>query len=215
MKKLFFIFILTVALLVSACSKSGSDSKEVKQVPIESPVIENSIVEPPAEIKGDKSISNPVAETISINQDDVETSLINALKLNKGVSDLERLGDSGKAIQAYIKKGIVNKKPNRRFDYTDYRLVKKNAKFMGHDLAVIEEEYMSEWVGCCVSEGAGVTVKVIGGTENLEKFAEENGCLFSDNVNLQQELIDVGIKAKVLPEHYASLSCRRRDMNSK
>jgi hypothetical protein len=72
---------------------------------------------------------------------------------------------------------------------------------------------MSEWVGCCVSEGTGVTVKVVGNTENLKQFAKENGCSFSDNVDLQKILIDVGIKAKVFPEHYASLSCRMRDMD--
>jgi hypothetical protein len=34
----------------------------------------------------------------------------------------KRIGDSGKAIQAYMRAGIVNKKPNVRTDYTDYYL---------------------------------------------------------------------------------------------
>mgnify|MGYP001758737813 FL=1 len=110
-----------------------------------------------------------------------------------------------------MREGIVNKKPNQRADYTDYYLVNKPAKFMGHDLIVIEEEYMSQYIGCCVSPGVGVTVKVIGNTKNLENFARINGCTFTDNVNLQEELSSVGINATLTQGRFASLSCRERD----
>ena len=145
----------------------------------------------------------------STNQD-LEVGLIDSMRLNKNTKT--RLGDSGKAIQAYMREGLVNKKPNQRADYTDYYLLKKPARLMGHDLVMIEEEYMSAYIGCCVSEGVGVTVKVIGSTKNLEEFAEENGCTFSDQVDLQSQLDSVNIKTKILPGHYASLSCRERDI---
>ena len=145
----------------------------------------------------------------STNQD-LEVGLIDSMRLNKNTKT--RLGDSGKAIQAYMREGLVNKKPNQRADYTDYYLLKKPARLMGHDLVMIEEEYMSAYIGCCVSEGVGVTVKVIGSTKNLEEFAEENGCTFSDQVDLQSQLDSVNMKTKILPGHYASLSCRERDI---
>lgn len=148
---------------------------------------------------------------IASSDQELETDLLNALRLNK--KTMERVGSSGKAIQAYMREGFINQRPNQRADYTDYYLVKKPTKFMGHDLVMIEEEYMSRYVGCCVSPGAGVTVKVVSSTENLEKFANENGCTFSDQVDLQHEIASVGIKIKVPQGNYASLSCRERDAN--
>lgn len=178
----------------------------------EQDIVQKEIERIEKQAKESESAQNEPSIETDNNNKDIQTSLVNALRLNKETS--ERLGESGKAIQAYMRKGMINKKPNKRLDYTDYYLLKKPAKFMGHDLALIEEEYMSEWVGCCVSEGAGVTVKVVGNIENLEQFAIENGCSLSDKVDLQQNLIDLGPKLKVLPKHYASLSCRERDKPS-
>lgn len=90
----------------------------------------------------------------------LENGLANALRLKPGTT--ERAGDSGKAIQAYMREGAVSKKPNQRADYTDYYLVNKPVSFMGHELVVIEEEYMTNYAGCCVNSGAGITVKVHG-----------------------------------------------------
>lgn len=169
-------------------------------------------------IGGDKvRVNNVFGEQITLNKcnattddQDIESGLINALRLKKGTT--ERVGNSGKAIQAYMREGIVNKKPNARADYTDYYLVNKPAKFLGHDLIVIEEEYMTKYIGCCVSPGAGVTVKVIGDTNNLEEFAHVNGCTFTDNVNLQEELSILAINATLPQGIFASLRCRERDI---
>jgi hypothetical protein len=38
---------------------------------------------------------------------------------------------------------------------------------MTHELVMIEQEYMTTWIGCCVSPGVGVTVRVNGSTANL------------------------------------------------
>jgi hypothetical protein len=140
---------------------------------------------------------------------ELESGLVNALELKKGTT--ERAGNSGKALQAYMREGLINKKPNRRADYTDYYLLNKLTTFMGHELLVIEEEYMTRHIGCCVSPGAGVTVKVSGSTKNLENFASKNKCAFTDNVDLQSELSSVGLKTSRAKGHYASLSCRERD----
>lgn len=149
------------------------------------------------------------SQVIAGNDNSLENGLIDAMRLNKETT--ERVGNSGEAIQAYMREGIVNKKPNQRADYTDYYIVNKPAKLMGHDLMVIEEEYMSKYIGCCVSPGVGVTVKVTGSTKNLEEFASSNGCTFSDSVNLKEELNDYGINVTLPDGDFASLSCRERD----
>lgn len=154
---------------------------------------------------------SPTTRVIASEEQRLETGLINAMKLINGQS--ERAGDSGKAIQAYIKKGYLNKKPNRRVDYTDYWLLKKPVTFMGHTLIMIEEEYLLKYIGCCVNEGVGVTLKISGNANNLEHFASENGCSFSEEINIQDELKSLGIKSNFPKGNYVSLSCRERDRN--
>lgn len=141
----------------------------------------------------------------------LETGLAAALSLKSGTT--ERIGDSGEAIDAYIRAGLINKKPNQRFDYTDYFLLKKPASFMGHKLVVIEEEYMDQYVGCCVSPGAGVSVRLIGSAKNLEDFSQLNKCTLTKNVNLKMKMREVNIKVDLHSGSYANLSCRERDAN--
>ncbi|MGK5081299.1 hypothetical protein [Janthinobacterium sp. HLX7-2] len=87
----------------------------------------------------------------------------------------------------------------------------KATPFLGHELVLIEEEYITHYIGCCVSPGAGVTVKVHGSTKNLQQFARASHCTLTDHVDLAQELRDVAIKTKLAKARYASLSCRERD----
>ncbi len=139
---------------------------------------------------------------------DLEAGLINALRLKRGTT--ERVGDSGKAIQAYMRKGLVRRRPDQRAGYTDYYLLNKPAKFMGHELVVIEEEYKTRHLGCCVDPGVGVSIRAVGSTKNLKEFAEANECMFTDPVNLQYELGKIYININLPPGHFASLSCRER-----
>jgi len=150
-----------------------------------------------------------LSQRVMASSEELENGLITAMRLNKETK--ERLGDSGKAIQAYMREGFVGSRPNRRVDYTDYYLLRKPATFMRHELVVIEEEYMSKFIGCCVNVGVGVVLRVSGGTENVEEFAEQNGCRVEENVDFQQTAADLGIKAKVSKGNYVSLSCRERD----
>jgi hypothetical protein len=139
----------------------------------------------------------------------LETGLLHALHLKKGTT--QRVGTSGKAIQAYMREGYVGKHPDQRFDYTDYYLLKKPASFMGHELVLIEEEYISQYIGCCVSPGAGVTVRVQGSTQKLQAFAIAQRCTLTDPVDIRHALSEVAIQARLPKGHYASLSCRERD----
>ncbi len=139
----------------------------------------------------------------------LESGLIHALHLKQGTT--QRTGTSGKAIQAYMREGYIGQRPEQRFDYTDYYLLKKPASFMGHELVLIEEEYITQYIGCCVSPGVGVTVKVRGNTQKLQAFARTQRCTLSDPVDIGQALGEVAIQARLPRGHYASLSCRERD----
>lgn len=140
---------------------------------------------------------------------ELETGLAQAMHLKKETT--ERVGTSGQAIQAYMHAGLIDSKPNQRADYTDYYLLNKPARFMGHELVMIEEEYMSRWIGCCVSPGAGLSVKVSGSLKPLEQFSRAHRCSLNDNADLQGELASLGIRRKLPPGRYATLSCRERD----
>lgn len=111
-----------------------------------------------------------------------------------------------------MRAGIVNKKPNVRVDYTDYYLVKKPASFMGHALFMIEEEYMTQYIGCCVSEGAGITVRLKGDDTALNDFAKRNACSVESKVDMSAQLKYLGLKAELPAGNYTSLSCRDRDV---
>ena len=149
------------------------------------------------------------ASTLAAADPGLETGLTHALQLKKGTT--ARVGTSGKAIQAYMREGYVGKRPDQRFDYTDYYLLKKPASFMGHALVLIEEEYITQYIGCCVSPGVGVTLKVQGSTQKLQAFARAQRCTLSDPVDIGQLLGEVAIKTRLPKGHYASLSCRERD----
>ena len=149
------------------------------------------------------------AVALAADAEPLESGLRHALQLKRGTA--ERTGTSGQAIRAYMQAGLLRTKPDQRFDYTDYYVLQKPAPFLGHELVLIEEEYITRYIGCCVSPGVGVTVKVQGSTQNLEKFAQANRCTLTDNVDLAHELREVAIKNRFPKAHYASLSCRERD----
>lgn len=155
-------------------------------------------------------VSGCADAAVAADEATLEQGLLDAMRLKPGTS--ERKTKSGPMIMAYVKEGYLDLKPAERADYTDYRLFKKPATLMGHTLMLIEEEYMLKHIGCCVSEGLGVTVKVAGSTEKLEKFAEQNGCSFNPSADLAAELNSMGIKTRVPKAKYAALSCRMRDI---
>jgi hypothetical protein len=160
-----------------------------------------------------RSIENsPKEEIFSKDNKSLDSDLINSLKFNN--EKKERNGNYGEAIRAYMKEGIVDKKPNQRADYTDYYVINNPTEFMGHELIVIEEEYMDSYIGCCVSPGAGAIIKINGSSENLKNFSKNNYCSLSENIDIKNEMENIGIKKNFPSGNYASLSCRERDIKT-
>lgn len=141
----------------------------------------------------------------------LEDALIDSMRLKHESENSERLGDSGKAIRAYMKAGVVNNRPNARIDYTDYYLLKKQETFMGHQLFIIEQEYMTAYIGCCVSPGVGVTVLANGSIDNMKRFAKANGCTVEE-VSIQEKLSMIGVSVRPQNGLFVELSCRERDI---
>ena len=155
-----------------------------------------------------------VLTSISYASDSLENNLLSTLKLKLNeFGDIERNGNHGKAIRAYMNKGYIDKKPTvYRADYVDYYVLKKPAYVLGHELKVIEEEYMSEYVGCCVNEGVGVVLKLTGSMQKLENFAQKNKCVV-EPIDYDYYYESLGI-VNAIPEKgvFVEMSCRANDI---
>ncbi len=139
----------------------------------------------------------------------LQDSLINALRRKAGST--ERMGDSRIAILGYVNAGYVSKQPDQRVDYSDYRVLKKPADFMGHTLVAIEEEYFDEWIGCCVSPGMAVTVRLNSGGQDLADFASKSGCRLSLDSEEFSSVPD-HLVPKLPKGSYATVTCKERDL---
>lgn len=142
-------------------------------------------------------------------QADPVRTLMLSLSLDKLTS--QRVAPSANAIKAYIAGGYVGRKPDIRFDYTDYRKFRKSAQFFGYTILVIEEEYMAQYVGCCVSHGLGLVLSGKGEPAKLAAFAKANGCSIEHPVDLSGGLDDLGLE--VPSAGMTRLSCRERDVS--
>lgn len=155
-----------------------------------------------------------ILTTVSYASDSLENNLLSTLKLKLNeFGDIERNGNHGQAIRAYMNKGYIDKKPTvYRADYVDYYVLKKPTYVLGHELKVIEEEYMSEYVGCCVNEGVGVVLKLTGSMQKLENFAQKNKCLV-EPVDYAYYYESLGI-VNAIPEKgvFVEMSCRVNDI---
>lgn len=138
---------------------------------------------------------------------DAESALIPAMQYVKARQD--RQVEPGVAVRQLVKEGYVALKPERRMDYTDYRIVKKPATFLGHKLVVVEEEYLTKYVGCCVNAGIGAIVQVQGDLSRLAAFAKANACKMREPQHVLEDLRNIGFKPIV--GDYAAISCRERD----
>jgi len=108
--------------------------------------------------------------------------------------------------------GFIAKKANiSRADYNDVYKLKKPYQFMGQNIVLISDEYMSEYVGCCVSEGWGAVFKQTSNLKLIQQFAKTNQC----NISPKEPDSDYyGFKISSLPKgNYYELSCRERDLN--
>ncbi|ALF59206.1 hypothetical protein [Psychrobacter urativorans] len=143
----------------------------------------------------------------------LEAGLLKSMTIkldNEG--DIERDESSGVAIRNYKRNNYIKAAPDFRYDYIDNYLLLKPATFLGHDLKVIEEEYMSAYIGCCVSPGVGVIIKQKGSLNNVKDFARKNRCSI-EPINFNAHLRELGIKKPQAPTgNYYALSCRERDI---
>lgn len=154
-------------------------------------------------------LSNSVVLYAKSSSSQLEKQLILSMKLNKATND--RIGDSGRAIRGYIKANYLKKKP-MRFDYVDSWVLQKPANFMGYNLLVIEEEYQTKYIGCCVDPGVGAILKVKGSIKKLLSFARRNGCSVDQRGEVRRKLKSLGVRLQK-SKKYVSLSCRERDIS--
>ncbi|NJM29738.1 MAG: hypothetical protein HC855_06230 [Rhizobiales bacterium] len=125
--------------------------------------------------------------------------------------EFERALEPGAAIRAYIRSGHVRRKPDDAADYVDYRRLRKPATLFGHPLLVLEEEYMTQYIGCCVNPGIGLVIEVQGSTAALDAFLAANKCRRNWPSGPEDSLDKAGVKPK--PDAtYVSITCRQNDM---
>ena len=150
-------------------------------------------------------IDPPVAASQISNELALQSMLLDSLQMKPGTA--KRMFDSGKMIVALANAGYVNLAPDSRADYSDYRFLKKPAFLFGSEIVVIDEEYFKEWIGCCVSPGVAITVKVNGDTNALQDFATSNKCRLGFDGDMYY-----GPTLPYAPKGtYATLSCKERD----
>jgi hypothetical protein len=119
--------------------------------------------------------------------------------------------DSGVAIRAYIDQKAMRRKPEKRADYTDYRIMRAPATLFGHNILALEEEYMITHIGCCVDPGLAAVLDLRGSSAAIEAFARENKCRWEAyDKSYSKEMLD-----QLLPPHSSSvfvISCRERSL---
>lgn len=141
-------------------------------------------------------------------QTQLEKTLVLSLSLDKQTG--ERVAPSSNAVKAYITGGYVGRRPDLRFDYTDYRKVRKPTQLFGYSILVIEEEYMGQYVGCCVSPGLGLVLSGKCDSRTLVTFAQGNGCSIEHPADVSDTLAGLGLAVPTGP--LTRLSCRERDV---
>jgi hypothetical protein len=114
-----------------------------------------------------------------------------------------------KALQAG---GFIAKKPEvSRYDYNDVFSIQKPLKFMGQSVVAVSDEYMYEYVGCCVSEGWGAVFRKTTDIAALQQFAQKNQCSLQARDKATTDYYDRSLKSRPQAEYY-ELSCRERDL---
>jgi hypothetical protein len=108
--------------------------------------------------------------------------------------------------------GFIAKKPEiSRYDYNDVYTVKKPMKFMGQTVVAVSDEYMSEYIGCCVSEGWGAVLSKKSDLAALQQFAKQHQCSLKARNEEASDYYDHSLKSYPRAEYY-ELSCRERDL---
>lgn len=121
-------------------------------------------------------------------------------------------GAQFKDFKRLTKEGYISQKPQvSRYDYNDVFKVKKPLKFAGQEVIYLTDEYMSEYIGCCVSEGWGALFKKTSALTELKNFANANFCSLKPFDPKDSKYYTQKITAVPQAEYY-ELSCRERDL---
>ncbi|TCZ85027.1 hypothetical protein [Lysobacter sp. N42] len=139
----------------------------------------------------------------------LEHVLLKALRMKPGTQ--ERGIEPGEAVKAFIDAGLVARAPDYRADYSDYRRLRSPIPFLGHELLALDEEYMAEYVGCCVSPGMAVALRLRPGGADLDAFAREAGCSVDRDTD-GLSLIDAFDLPAAPKGTYAAIKCKERDL---
>jgi len=139
--------------------------------------------------------------------EDLEAELLIALR---PAPSLKRQENAGAVIRKYKAEGFIPFRP-KRIDYRDYYRLTKPAKVLGHELVLLEEEYMTKFIGCCVDEGAGVFVRLSGRATTLESFAKANKCRVETFDTEEEVRKSTGVTFSLPAGSYAALLCHARD----
>ncbi|QTR54444.1 hypothetical protein [Thiothrix unzii] len=140
----------------------------------------------------------------------IENQLADSISFKSNTKEREKT--SSDIIKIFKDSNVISQSPNGRVDYTDYYIIGSPAKLMGHDILLIEEEYMDENIGCCVNPGFGFSVKINGNISNLVSFAENNGCSFEEALTLSEKLKSLDINYNLPQGDFVYLSCRENDI---
>lgn len=108
-------------------------------------------------------------------------------------------------------KGFLANKPTiARADYNDVYMLKKPYTFLGQKFVLLSDEYMSEYVGCCVNEGWGAVFAKTSDLKKIEQFAQKNQCKI-EKMQSNSEYYGYSL-SKLGKAEYYELSCREGDV---
>lgn len=139
------------------------------------------------------ALQAPLAASAGAVEQKLEAALTEAMTANRAAG--QRMLPSGAAIKQFIKAGFVRRKPEARQDYSDYRRLRKAFTFMGETVVSLEEQYLVEFIGCCVDEGIGALLALEGSGDAVEAFGKANGCLVTGEAYyVDTSLTAVGLK---------------------
>lgn len=154
--------------------------------------------------------SKPSSENKTTEHTKIESQFIDGINFKPGTK--ERGKTSSDIIKIFKDANVISQDPNKRLDYTDYYIANIPVNFIGHNILLIEEEYMTENIGCCVNPGFGFSVKTNGDIKNLEEFSNKNGCTLENNSALSEKLTNLEINYDLPQGEFAYLSCRENDI---
>jgi hypothetical protein len=153
-----------------------------------------------------------LSASISFAQKPVSPEMVLTQAMTR-LDDENRVMSSGVAIERLAKMGFLPIKPDERADYVDYRRVRKPLSLFGHQVVVIEEEYLTQYIGCCVNPGLGLVIETNGAMGDLNAFLVPNKChkRTGSDYDPTYSLKLAGVKPKA-DATYVIISCRQDDL---